>query len=198
MDNSARDFANNFEEYLRKSILASIVANKYKTDIEKLYNDWVEYGKDQKYSEEEVAKLRELQNTITEGMIAERESLSKVFGWNSGTSTSQDSTKRGFETMSQDTGEELNGRFTALQMAGEEIKNQTIEQTRALNLANATASQILAIHVNVRDIADESRNFIVQSYMELQGIHDDTSAMVKPIKNMANDIAEIKRNTRNL
>lgn len=198
MDNSARDFANNFEEYLRKSILASIVANKYKTDIEKLYNDWVEYGKDQKYSEEEVAKLKELQNTITEGMIAERESLSKVFGWNSGTSTSQDSTKRGFETMSQDTGEELNGRFTALQMAGEEIKNQTIEQTRALNLANATASQILAIHVNVRDIADESRNFIVQSYMELQGIHDDTSAMVKPIKNMANDIAEIKRNTRNL
>lgn len=198
MDNSARDFANNFEEYLRKSILASIVANKYKNDIEKLYNDWVEYGKDQKYSEEEVAKLKELQNTITEGMIAERESLSKVFGWNSGTSTSQDSTKRGFETMSQDTGEELNGRFTALQMAGEEIKNQTIEQTRALNLANATASQILAIHVNVRDIADESRNFIVQSYMELQGIHDDTSAMVKPIKNMANDIAEIKRNTRNL
>ena len=140
------------------------------------------------------------QQELANRLLGEYQQAAKDKGFDiftSGTSASQDSTKRGFETMSQDTAEELNGRFTALQMAGEEIKGQTQEQTRALNLANATASQILAIHVNVRDIADESRNFIVQSYMELQGIHDDTSAMVKPIKNMANDIAEIKRNTRN-
>ena len=37
----------------------------------------------------------------------------------------------------QDSIDELNGRFTALQIAGEEIKNQSVEQTRLLNSINS-------------------------------------------------------------
>lgn len=199
MDSSAKDFADDFTSYMQKAILSTMLGKTYEKRLQEWYDAFASANEDKGgISSDEYKDLQEQWNSIVNDAIKERNELKDLLGWNSGTSTSQDSTKRGFETMSQDTGEELNGRFTALQMAGEEIKNQTIEQTRALNLANATASQILAIHVNVRDIADESRNFIVQSYMELQGIHDDTSAMVKPIKNMANDIAEIKRNTRNL
>ncbi len=44
-------------------------------------------------------------------------------------SSQQSTAVRSFQTMSQDTAEELNGRFTALQVAGEEIKNQSITQT---------------------------------------------------------------------
>lgn len=199
MDSSAKDFADDFTSYMQKAILSTMLGKTYEKRLQEWYDAFASANEDKGgISSDEYKNLQEQWNSIVNDAIKERNELKDLLGWNSGTSTSQDSTKRGFETMSQDTGEELNGRFTALQMAGEEIKNQTIEQTRALNLANATASQILAIHVNVRDIADESRNFIVQSYMELQGIHDDTSAMVKPIKNMANDIAEIKRNTRNL
>lgn len=45
----------------------------------------------------------------------------------------QQATSKGFQTMSQETGNELNGRFTALQMAGEEIKIQAIKQTDILS-----------------------------------------------------------------
>ena len=65
--------------------------------------------------------------------MAERDAMADAFGWSSDISTSQDSSSRGFQTMSQDTGEELNGRFTALQIAGEEIKNQSIAQTGLLH-----------------------------------------------------------------
>ncbi len=198
MDSSAKDFADDFTSYMQKAILSTMLGKTYESRLQAWYDAFASANEDKGgISSDEYKKLQEQWNGIVNDAIKERNELKDLLGWSSGTSASQDSTKRGFETMSQDTAEELNGRFTALQMAGEEIKGQTQEQTRALNLANATASQILAIHVNVRDIADESRNFIVQSYMELQGIHDDTSAMVKPIKNMANDIAEIKRNTRN-
>lgn len=198
MDSSAKDFADDFTSYMQKAILSTMLGKTYESRLQAWYDAFASANEDKGgISSDEYKNLQEQWNNIVNDAIKERNELKDLLGWSSGTSASQDSTKRGFETMSQDTAEELNGRFTALQMAGEEIKGQTQEQTRALNLANATASQILAIHVNVRDIADESRNFIVQSYMELQGIHDDTSAMVKPIKNMANDIAEIKRNTRN-
>lgn len=57
-------------------------------------------------------------------------------------STSQNSTKGAFESMSQDTGNELNGRFTALQIAGEEIKNQAAEQTSLLSSINEKMSAL--------------------------------------------------------
>lgn len=199
MDSSAKDYADDFTSYVQKAILSTMLGKTYEKRLQEWYDAFASANEDKGgISSDEYKNLQEQWNSIVNDAIKERNELKDLLGWSSGTSASQDSTKRGFGTeMTHEDVGELSGRFTALQMAGEEIKGQTQEQTRALNLANATASQILAIHVNVRDIADESRNFIVQSYMELQGIHDDTSAMVKPIKNMANDIAEIKRNTRN-
>ncbi|KAA5476878.1 hypothetical protein [Bacteroides caccae] len=52
-------------------------------------------------------------------------------------SSSQEASKKGFATASQDSIDELNGRFTALQIAGEEIKNQSVEQTRLLDSINS-------------------------------------------------------------
>jgi hypothetical protein len=52
-------------------------------------------------------------------------------------SSSQEVSKKGFATASQDSIDELNGRFTALQIAGEEIKNQSVEQTRLLDSINS-------------------------------------------------------------
>lgn len=84
--------------------------------------------------------------------------LDKQFGWAENlfkdeTSTEQNATYGGFEAMSEETGSELNGRFTALQMAGEEIKNQMIASVVALNTlvtsagtGNSLLSDILTQH----------------------------------------------------
>ena len=97
--------------------------------------------------------------------------------------------------MSQDTGEELNGRFTALQITGEEIKNQSVVQSQALNLLTAKADTILSVNTEVRNIADDTRNLIANSYLELMQISENTGAIVKPIQQMQKDIAEVKKNT---
>lgn len=96
--------------------------------------------------------------------------------------------------MSQDTGEELNGRFTALQITGEEIKNQSVVQSQALNLLTAKADTILSVNTEVRNIADDTRNLIANSYLELMQISENTGAIVKPIQQMQKDIAEVKKN----
>ena len=53
-----------------------------------------------------------------------RDGIAEITGYgNAGESSGQQGTNGGFQTMSQDTGSELNGRFTALQISNEEIKN---------------------------------------------------------------------------
>ena len=49
-----------------------------------------------------------------------------------------------------------------------------------------------------RNIADEIRTHQVNSYIELQGIHDDTSAMNKTLKKLSSDVSDIKKNIKDM
>ena len=84
--------------------------------------------------------------------------LDSKFGWadsfmGNDSAYSQQASSKGFEAMSQDSADELNGRFAALQVAGEEIKNQMVQSvvlyTQMLSLEsqnNSILNDILAQH----------------------------------------------------
>lgn len=196
LDSTNKDFADSFEEYLRKSILQSVIAKNYDTKIQELYDSWSKAGEDGVFSESEIDRLRAMQQSITDAMLAERDRLEEVFGWSS--SSSQEASKKGFATASQDSIDELNGRFTALQIAGEEIKNQNQLQTMSILELRADMLPIIANTTGIKDIASETRDLLRLSYEELTGIHDDTTSMNKSLKNIETDIAEVKRNTNGL
>lgn len=196
LDSTNKDFADSFEEYLRKSILQSVISKNYDTKIQELYDSWSKAGEDGLFSESEVDRLRSMQQSITDAMLAERDRLEEVFGWSS--SSSQEASKKGFATASQDSIDELKGRFTALQIAGEEIKNQNQLQTMSILELRADMLPIIANTTGIKDIASETRDLLRLSYEELTGIHDDTTSMNKSLKNIETDIAEVKRNTSKL
>lgn len=196
LDSTNEDFANNFEKYLQKAIFQSLIANEYKDKIKELYDAWANYGKDG-LSSDEAREIRDMQAQLTDSLLAEREQLMKDFGWSLSTEQ-QSASSKGFQVMSQDTGEELNGRFTALQIAGEEIKNQNIIQSQSLNLLTVKADALLSINTETRNIADDTRDLIAQSYLELVQISENTGAIVKPIIQIQKDMAEVKNNTSKL
>ena len=197
LDSTNEDFADNFEKYLQKYIFESLLANKYKERIQALYDTWVEYGKDG-LTPDEVQKLRDMQEQLSESLLAERDKIMSDFGFTTNGSESKSSTSKGFSTMSQDTGEELNGRFTALQITGEEIKNQNAIQVQSLNLLTMKSEDIFRVNTETRNIADDTRDLIAQSYLELVQISENTGAIIKPIQQMQKDIAEVKKNTSKL
>ena len=100
--------------------------------------------------------------------------------------------------MSQDTGAELNGRFTALQISGENILSQTGAQTELIGLLNTNVGDIRVDLWDMRNIADEVRTIQVNSYLELQEIRQNTGSIIKPIQNIAQDREEVKMNTKSL
>lgn len=202
MDKDSKDFADDFENYLKNAILSNLIANKYRNKIEALYNDWANKSDSNgdgifDLTSSEADELRKAQQALAEEMIAERDAMAEVFGWTSSAS-SQESSKKGFATMSQDSADELNGRFTALQIAGEEIKNQNQLQTMSILDLKAGMLSIGANTSGIKDIAGETRDLIRLSYEAITDIRDNTNIMVKPIQQMAADIAEVKRNTNGL
>ena len=140
---------------MQKAILSTMLGKTYEKRLQEWYDAFASANEDKGgISSDEYKNLQEQWNSIVNDAIKERDELKDLLGWSSVTSASQDSTKRGFEGMSQDTAEELNGRFTALQMAGEEIKNQMINVVVGVNSlisisteGNVTLSNILSQHV---------------------------------------------------
>lgn len=203
MDKSSKDMADDFGEYLKNAILENLVANKYRGKIETLYKDWAAKSDSNgdgvfDLTTQESAELKEAQKALAEQIMAERDAMADAFGWNS-SSSSQSSTSRGFGTeMTHEDAGELSGRFTALQITGEEVKNQNIIQSQSLNLLTVKADALLSINTETRNIADDTRNLIAQSYLELVQISENTGAIVKPIQQMQRDIAEVKKNTAKL
>ena len=196
MDSSAKDFANNFERYMQKAMLTTMLGNKYKAELQKWYDAFAAANDNKTgISEENYKKLQEQWNDIVTDAVKERDKLKELLGWTS-ESSSQDSTKRGFEAMSQDTGEELNGRFTALQITGEEIKNQAIEQTGLLSSINEKMSLLdltsenypLLTMPNVPDIAGQTREILASSYQPQITINFPTDK----IESLASDVSSLK------
>ncbi|WP_300703607.1 tape measure protein [Bacteroides sp.] len=101
--------------------------------------------------------------------------------------SSQDSTRGGFESMSQETGSELNGRFTALQISNEEIKNSML-----LALGNMSALCTTTSDGNI--LLSEMRNLALMS----NGHLEDIARYTKPILGFGEKLDKIERNTANL
>ena len=163
---------NNVLEKVGKQMMQTLFFQKYfdqlEADLTQLYND---YGDDPNVL---ATKIPELLGTFFGGMddvVGKAENWWKT--WNEkakeygfdllGNDTEkQSATSRGFQTtMSQDTGNELSGRFSDLQMKGQ---------------------QIIDINTGIRNIASELRQIQVESLLELRGINENTGNTVKVLK----------------
>lgn len=201
MKASASDFSDDLNEMFMRSLLSDEMGSKYYDKLKGWYAKWSEAMKleDETRRKLELDSLREEYESYVDSAIQERNDLADTIGYTGDSfSSSQSATSKGFQTMSQDTGEELNGRFTALQIAGEEIKNQNIIQSQSLNLLTARADGILSVNTETRNIADETRTILANSYLELVQISENTGAIIKPIQQMQKDMAEVKKNTSKL
>lgn len=195
------DFGEDFEEIMRNALLQSFVIDQLRGKAQEFYKKYTlladsdENGK-LDLTAEEISDLRKDWNDIIRAATEEAKNIDAIVGGSS--SSSQEASKKGFATASQDSIDELNGRFTALQIAGEEIKNQNQLQTMSILELRADMLPIIANTTGIKDIASETRDLLRLSYEELTGIHDDTTSMNKSLKNIETDIAEVKRNTSKL
>lgn len=158
MDKDAEDFSDDFSKYLMKSVLNAKIGDLLDKDLKEFYDEWSKLAEDG-LSETEVDYLNNKWDTIVNKGLKFRDEASKVTGYTG--SSSQTATSGGWQSMGQETADELNGRFTALQIAGESISASMI--TAVVHMET-----IISTGISTNGAVTEIRNMMIMtnSYLE--------------------------------
>lgn len=198
MSKTAQDFSDNFSEMLMQSVLNAKISDIMDDELQDFYKKWAEYAEsDNVLDDAEIAELKqEYQGYVQKGMEL-RDQAAAITGYD-GTSASQNTSSNTASSMTQDQASELNGRFTALQIAGEKIVSNTASLSDGITTVNAALENTNALALRISGTADETRTILANLYLEVRGINENTSMLVKYGRGMNENIEKIKENTKNL
>ena len=200
MDASAEDFADNLSEYFMRAMLSDKIGNMYSQKLEDWWNRFGESMKDGNLSESERNSLQNEYMGYVNEALKLRDELAAATGYDkAGSSSKQSASSRGFGTeMTHEDAGELSGRFTAVYESNLRVETAEQQQTVAITELRGSIGSLTSQVTGLYNIADETRTILANSYLELQQIRENTGEIVKPIKQMQADIAEVKRNTARL
>lgn len=205
MSKSAKDFSNDFTTMLNQSMLNFALGDLMNKKLKPLYESWANKMKEnggRQLTPTELDNLKEEYDKIIQEGLAIRDNIADITGYKQ--SYEQSASSGSFESMSQDTGNELNGRFTAVQIATE----GTYEETKLINtkldaiaardggaecsLLTASVNTIMGNVGNIWLAVDEGRTILAQSLMCLQSIDERQESWNKHILQMSRNLDTIK------
>ena len=205
MSKSAKDFSNDFTTMLNQSMLNFALGDLMNKKLKPLYESWANKMKEnggRQLTPTELNNLKEEYDKIVQEGLAIRDNIADITGYKQ--SYEQSASSGSFESMSQDTGEELNGRFTAVQIATE----GTYEEAKLINtkldaiaardggiegsLLTASVNTIMGDVGNIWVAVDEGRTILAQSLMYLQSIDERQESWNKHILQMSRNLDTIK------
>ena len=159
----ASEVADDFAEKMQKSLLSFSMEDLINGDLKKLYDDWAKAMKDKngKLTKEDVDAFYKRYDDIVQEGLKRRDEWAKVTGYTGSSSSSQTATSGGWASMGQDTADELNGRFTALQIAGE-----SIAQNMTTTISQMESIVTLGISTNGAVLEIRNMMIMTNSYLE--------------------------------
>lgn len=164
MDASFEDMCDDFEGYLRKSIIAGLIASQYKGRIENLYKSWTEAAESEnKITAKEAEKLRDDYQDIIQDMIKDRDNLAKTFNWESSPEELKRQTGTISETITEKTANESMGIWRGSYDTLKAISQQTTIFHETYKSTMATCNSIL--NTIARNTGETANNTSVLSDM---------------------------------
>lgn len=165
MDYSAKDFANDVNKMFANALVTQMVNKNYKDKLQKVFDDMAEaIG-----SDNEQLRLEQIKKDYEAMRAAAKEEVDKIMDITGyGESSQQSGDSGGFEAMSQDTAEELSGRFTMLQVTAQ-------NQYQRITEISGSLSGMLSIVRDSYNIHNDARTILAESLLELRTISENTA-----------------------
>ena len=190
MSKSAQDFSDDFAEMMQKALLSYSMEDLMNGDLKKLYEDWADAidAANGDSSKIDIDAFNKRYDDIVQEGMKRRDDWAKVTGYTGSSSSSQTATSGGWASMGQDTADELNGRFTALQIAGESIAQNmttTISQMESIvTLGISTNGAVLEIRnmmIMTNSYLEDIVKYAKLTYNEFGTKMDDMNKRLKEI-----------------
>lgn len=163
MSKSAQDFSDDFAEMMQKALLSYSMEDLMNGKLKKLYEDWADAidAANGDSSKIDIEAFNKRYDDIVQEGLKRRDEWAKVTGYTGSSSSSQTATSGGWASMGQDTADELNGRFTALQIAGE-----SIAQNMTTTISQMESIVTLGISTNGAVLEIRNMMIMTNSYLE--------------------------------
>lgn len=165
MSKDAKDFADDFTELMQRALLSVALQDLIDKDLKQWYKSYVTALSNGTLTELQKDYFKDALNEIYKKGMEIRDNIADFTGYDN--YTQQSGNSGGFEAMSQDTAEELSGRFTMLQITAQNV------HIDVLNLLNKMDTSI-AISTVRNTLLQEVVTIMNRSTSYLEDIAADT------------------------
>ena len=188
LTSTTEDFVDNIGNMISNALLENLVNDEFAGRIKQLYKYIVDHSGDG-LDANEIAYINRENESIANDMINRRQNLIDAGLIKEGEADAykQEASTKGFQAMSQDTGDELNGRFTAMVSLQAETKDLTALQNELLTQLNTCGT---GIKTSVEAL---------QTALATSNIHlSDIAKYTKELQGSKEILEEIRDNTKHL
>lgn len=186
MTSSSEDFANAFQEIIN-GIAFDRLLDKYKGDIEALYERYARYSESGGLSASEIAQLKHEQQIITDKLLAERRMMEEAGLIANVSDTSAQASTRSVQNLTKEQGEIISGRMSYIQLA--------VSQQNEIMSAQKTILQGISTQQSgMRSIMDSYQELLYEQNAHLKDVVTNT----RRLSNIEDTLTEIKNNTSRL
>lgn len=158
MSKDAKDFANDFTELMQRALLSVALQDLIDKDLKQWYESYVTALSNGTLTELQKDYFKDALNEIYKKGTEIRDNIADFTGYNNYTQQSGDS--GGFEAMSQDTAEELSGRFTMLQITAQNVHIDVLNLLNKMDTSIAISTVRNTLLQEVVTIMNRSTSFL--------------------------------------
>lgn len=158
MSKDAKDFADDFTELMQRALLSVALQDLIDKDLKQWYENYVTALSNGTLTELQKNYFKNALNEIYKKGTEIRDNIADFTGYDNYTQQSGDS--GGFEAMSQDTAEELSGRFTMLQITAQNIHIDVLSLLNKMDTSIAISTVRNTLLQEVVTIMNRSTSYL--------------------------------------
>lgn len=158
MSKDAKDFADDFTELMQRALLSVALQDLIDKDLKQWYESYVTALSNGTLTELQKDYFKDALNEIYKKGTEIRDNIADFTGYDNYTQQSGDS--GGFEAMSQDTAEELSGRFTMLQITAQNVHIDVLNLLNKMDTSIAISTVRNTLLQEVVTIMNRSTSFL--------------------------------------
>lgn len=195
MNADAEDWSNNFAKMLFKSLVnRSILNDEFDKWLKDFQNKWAKKLSDGDMSQSDYEAYKSEYSKKMEELKKKTDNLASYMGY-SDENAAQKATANGVSSITYEQANNIVALTTAGNISRDQIKDILSSKLSSLDVS----MKVMQLSSSEqKSIADETRTILANSYLELQGIHDDTTSMNKFMKTMSSDVSDIKRKIKDM
>lgn len=158
MSKDAKDFADDFTELMQRALLSVALQDLIDKDLKQWYESYVTALSNGTLTELQKDYFKDALNEIYKKGTEIRDNIADFTGYDNYTQQSGDS--GGFDAMSQDTAEELSGRFTMLQITAQNIHIDVLSLLNKMDTSIAISTVRNTLLQEVVTIMNRSTSYL--------------------------------------